>query len=218
MPRRRESKPWGTDGRKVPPQLVARIKGSICYICPHCHKMCQWVSVNWRMPRRECQDCGRKLQFGLVFDEKLDGMPPYNGRVAVKDRQDPYNNRVNWAEGETWIGEVTGVVDYFCPKCLYRQRRAPTQPECWLKCERCSVVWYVKLIVWKLQSGTPPILPDDWIMPGVNYADPRWAGSPITRLRALRRGAGEDCGGLGTAGAPEELGNGPVGSDRRGIE
>jgi hypothetical protein len=157
--------------REIPPQVLGRIKGSIAYICPKCKKISQWTHVNWRRARRECTECGKKLEFGIGLNEAVDKLPPFNARLASKVAKDYYNNRLNYTDGQEWIGEITGVIDFFCPKCLERQQRAPTQPECWVKCIRCEAMWLVNLILWHPLPGGVPQMPDDWAMPGLLRAN-----------------------------------------------
>lgn len=172
--------------RKEPPALLARIKGSIAYICPNCKKLSIWKAVNWRKARRECAECHRKFEFGINFFTKLEKLPPFNGRYAEKQTGQPYNNLIDGHPGVEWMCEITGVIDFFCPACLERQQRAPTQPECWIRCTRCRAMWHVGLIMWKPRIGQMVQMPDDWSMPGVTYEDTRWPATPLPALRAHR--------------------------------
>lgn len=184
------------------PEVLARIMGSVAFICPGCKKITNYQKVNWRGPRMECKECKRKFEFGVGLSEHLVGYPPFNARFVEKVAGDWYNNRWNFVGGDLWIGEVTGVVEYFCPKCLERQKRAPTQPECWVKCQRCQAVFFVTLILWKLRKGAKKHIPDDWTMPGLTYEDTEWGVVTARDVRAYRQSVGAPSGAPRTGSSP----------------
>jgi hypothetical protein len=180
--------PMREDQHQQVPQLLARILSNVFWFCPWCKRPTTWKTVNWRFPRWQCPECKRKIELGVAFNKTIDTLPPYGAaRWVERSIADRLWNRVNFAEGRRWDGEISGLVDFLCPNCAYRQRAWPEQPECWVACMECGAIFFVGLILWQLRPGAQVMTPDDWVMPGLTSAEKEWSKRVVESFRSYRR-------------------------------
>lgn len=200
-----------------PPDLIARILGSVFYLCPKC-KRPTVGRIQWRKPRRQCVECYKRYEVGIGLTREPHGVPPYNCKLSRLERHGAkYNNRFGVLTGDDWCGEITGPLQWNCPRCLKPNHGTPTQPECSVKCAHCRIVYFAVLLLWEIPQGSIPRVPEDWIMGGIKYADTGWGDSAVRTLRKNRDSLGRwkstDAGG---EWLPAERGERRAGSGDRG--